>query len=313
MNYTLEEIVGFTFLVFTALMIDLRSHRGGNPISFANAAGWSCFWVILACLFGGYVQRFHGNDSAALFFSGCLLEKSLSVDNLFLFMAVFASFGVKDGLQHKVLHWGIIGAVVLRLLFISAGTALFILGEWVMIPFGLFVLYSAYVMCGDAGEEDEARVDYTKHWAVRAAKTVFPVCPRMVRGQFFTSNGYATPLFLCLIVIEVADIMFAFDSVPAVISITKDPFLVYTSNIFAILGLRSMYFMLAAAKRYLRFLDLAVIAVLGFIGMKMILGATTHLHGIRSTTPNESLVVVAGLLSSGILASIIWPSKQEKE
>jgi len=308
---TLTYII-FGITVITALAVDLYSHRKDEAMSLASSTIWSLFWVGTSLLFGFYLYETEGMDKTSLFLSGYFLEKSLSVDNLFVFMAIFASFKIADEYQHRVLYFGILGAIVLRFIFIAMGTSLLFLGDWILIAFALFVLWSAYTMWkGMSGEqEDEGEVDYTHHWSVNLTKKFLPVSTKLDGHNFFTmQNGkrLVTPLFLCLVCMEIADVMFAFDSVPAVISITKDPFLVYASNIFAILGLRSMYFMLASAKRFLCHLEKAVIVILAFIGIKMLLEVSGLLH----ITPNISLVVVLGLLTGGVLLSIVFPEKEE--
>ncbi len=317
-TYSWIEVAVFSVVVIIALLVDLFAHKKDQPISMKNAAIWSIVWVALAFAFAFYIGNTakHSPDDSALFIAGYLLEKSLSVDNLFVFMAIFSSFSVKDEYQHRVLYYGIIGALVLRLVFVAAGASLLaIFDKWALTAFGLFVLWSAWKMWQESRKKEEHTEDYTNHWAVKLARRFMPVTNTM-HGHDFTvkidGRRHLTPLFLCLITVEVADVMFAFDSVPAVIAITQDPFLVYTSNIFAILGLRSMYFLLAAARRYLCHLEKAVIAILAFIGIKMLLHVGGSLLGLGHTLnigPMASLAVVAGLLFLGILASIIYPNQ----
>ena len=311
-GYAPWEVIFFLGVVAIALWVDLSAHKKDNAVSLTNAAVWSIIWVVLSVGFAGFIMKQHGVDKASLFLSGYLLEKSLSVDNLFVFMAIFSSFTIKDGLQHRILYFGILGAVVLRLVFVTAGTSLLFLGNWVLAVFGVFVLYSAWQMYKSEGGDDDEIVDYTDHWSVRIAKKFFPVHPQRVGNNFFTTKEnklHATPLFLCLVAIEISDVMFAFDSVPAVIAITQEPFLVYTSNIFAILGLRSMYFVLVAAKRYLCHLEKSVIVILVFIGVKMLLTVSEPYHAIRITA-NQSLVFVLVCLVLGIAASVIYPERE---
>jgi tellurite resistance protein TerC len=313
-GYAPWEVLAFFIVVALTVWVDLRAHHKDQSVSLKNAAVWSVVWVALSCVFAGFIAKQHGMDKASLFLSGYLLEKSLSVDNLFVFMAIFTSFTIKDGLQHRILYFGILGAIVLRLLFVTAGTSLLFLGQWVLGLFGLFVLYSAWQMFKSGGGDDDEIEDYTDHWSVRMAKNIFPVHPHRVGHNFFTIQNdklHATPLFLCLVAIEISDVMFAFDSVPAVIAITQDPFLVYTSNIFAILGLRSMYFLLVAAKRYLCHLEKAVICILVFIGVKMLLTVSEAYHGIRITA-NLSLAVVMTCLLLGIAASLVFPEPEDE-
>ena len=258
-HYTVTHFLLFMIGVFLCLWIDLRAHKNGESISMKNALAWSLVWIALALLFAVYIGFSHGKEDASLFLAGYLLEKSLSVDNLFVIMAIFSSFSIKDNYQHRVLYYGILGALVLRMVFVAAGSSLLTLfGPYALTAFGLFVIWSAWKMWQNSHSEQEEIEDYSKHWAVSFTIRFFPVHTYLEGNKFFmreqSEKGLiwkATPLFLCLVVVEISDVMFAFDSVPAVIAITQDPFLVYTSNIFAILGLRSLYFLLAAAKRYL--------------------------------------------------------------
>ncbi len=310
-EYSYWSVAGFFVVVVAALVLDLFAHKKNEAISMKNAALWSVFWVLLSLCFAVYVWLTHGAEQSSLFLAGYLLEKSLSVDNLFVFMAIFSSFSIKDEYQHRVLYYGIIGALVMRLVFIAAGTAVLHMFEfWALTIFGLFVLWTAWKMWQESRKEDKEIEDYSHHWSVRLVGKIFPVWPAMKGEQFFTREQgklFVTPMFLCLVVIEVADVMFAFDSVPAVIAITREPFLVYTSNIFAILGLRSLYFLLAAARRFLRFLEDAVIVILVFIGVKLLLDVSGLVH----ISPMHSLIVVFGILSIGILASVVLPNKKD--
>ena len=313
MEYSWAEIAAFAFIVITALYIDLRAHRDNQAITLKNAATWSVFWVALGLSFALYVGLVHSPEDSLLYLTGYVLEKSLAVDNLFVFLAIFSSFAVRDEYQHRVLYYGIIGAIFLRLLFIAVGTSLIAwLGAWALTAFGLFVMWSAFKLWQENRKPKEEIVDYSKHWAVRAVRRFLPVSETMDNGRFFTrQNGrlLVTPLFLCLVVVEVADVMFAFDSVPAIIAVTQKPFLIYTSNIFAILGLRSLYFVLAAAARRLAHLDKAIIAILFYIGLKMLTQAILGYH----IPPLASLSIVLGLLAVGVAASLIFPGPKEGE
>lgn len=316
-EHSLMEFLVFIGLVIGCLWVDLHAHKSDEPITARNAAIWSAVWVILAFCFAGYIGYEKGGDQAQLFIAGYLLEKSLSVDNLFVIMAIFGSFSIRDDLQHRVLYYGIVGAMIMRLLFVAAGSSLIaVFGPYALAGFGVFVIWTAWKMWQAQNREHTEVEDYSSHWSVRWTQKFVPVHPHLsghdffVKGENSTGNlvWKATPLFLCLIVVEISDVMFAFDSVPAIIAITHDPFLVYTSNIFAILGLRSMYFLLAAAKRYLRHLEKAVIAILAFIGIKMLLDVV----GVVHVKPMISLSVVVVLLAAGILASLI-PVRDEQK
>lgn len=309
-GFSMWEVIPFVVIVLGALWIDLKSHKADEPISLKNASIWSAIWVGVSLAFAGFIFVNHGSEKSSLFLSGYLLEKSLSVDNLFVFMAIFASFSIKDKFQHRILYFGIIGALLLRFLFIGFGTGLAMMSEYVLLAFGFIVLWSAYAMWKGSNGDDSDDVDYTHHWALKYVSKVWPCYHKIDNHDFFTvKNGVrmVTPLFLCLVVVEISDVVFAFDSVPAVIAITKDPFLVYTSNIFAILGLRSMFFLLVAAKQYICHLEKAVICILVFIGSKMIASfAGYHI------TANTSLLVVLVALVLGIAASFIWPEKEDE-
>ena len=339
----METQIGFpplTMAVFVgmavgAMLLDMVTHRGDKPISLAKASVWSIFWIALSLAFAGFLYVQHGAEVASLFVTGYALEKVLSVDNLFVFMAIFAWFKVPDGLRHRVLYWGIIGAIVFRGVFVAIGTGLLAFGPWVEVVFAVIVAWTAIMMLR-AGGDDEEEEDYSTHLAYRFASKLFPVWPKLHGNQFFVSRKtlegeitkpenagmslaakgaiFATPLFLCLVVAEVSDVLFAFDSVPAVIAVSREPLIVYSAMLFAILGLRTMYFVLEALKRYLVHLEKAVIALLFFIAIKLGLNATDHLfHHGYSISANTSLLIVMVVLVIGIVASLIFPAKEETE
>lgn len=326
-------IAVFVGLAVIALAIDLFTHNKDKPVSLANAATWSIFWVLISMAFAGYLYLTHGASVASLFVTGYALEKVLSVDNLFVFMAIFAWFKVPDGLRHRVLYWGIIGAIVFRLIFVTIGTGLLAFGPWVEIVFALIVAWTAVMML-KAGGDDDKEENYSEHVAYRFAHKLFPVWPKLYGHNFFVSRKeleveikkpehkgmtlatkgkfFATPLFLCVVVVEVSDILFAFDSVPAVIAVSREPLIVYSAMMFAILGLRTMYFVLEALKRYLVHLEKSVIALLFFIAGKLALNATNHIfHHGYSIDPNTSLAIVMIVLAIGIVASVLFPGKED--
>lgn len=325
----------FVGMAVGAMLLDMITHRGDKPISLAKASIWSIFWIALSLAFAGFLYVQHGPEVASLFVTGYALEKVLSVDNLFVFMAIFAWFKVPDGLRHRVLYWGIIGAIVFRGVFVAIGTGLLAFGPWVEVIFAVIVAWTAIMMLR-AGGDDEEEEDYSTHLAYRFASKLFPVWPKLHGNQFFVSRKtlegeitkpenagmslaakgaiFATPLFLCLVVAEVSDVLFAFDSVPAVIAVSREPLIVYSAMLFAILGLRTMYFVLEALKRYLVHLEKAVIALLFFIAIKLGLNATDHLfHHGYSISANTSLLIVMAVLVIGIVASLIFPAKEESE
>ncbi len=327
------HFVVFITLVIGFLWIDLASGKTDRPVSMTKAAIWSVIWVAVSLAFAGYVASIRGTDDAILFLTAYALEKSLAVDNLFVFLAIFSAFAIPEYLHHRILYWGIIGALIFRAIFIGLGVGLLFgaqalgtltifgwhieLQRVVFFGFGLIILWSVYALFR-AGHKNptEEETDYTNHWAVRFLRQFFPnrIATQLDCGRFLTrvTDGQGrhyhalTPAFLCLLVIEASDIMFAFDSVPAIFAVTQDPFLVYTSNIFAVLGLRSMYFLVAAAKRTLVHLDKSVFVILLFIGIKMLALAFDWFH----LPPLVSLGVVLGLLALGVGASLLDRHKQ---
>jgi tellurite resistance protein TerC len=325
-------IAVFVGLAIIALAIDLLTHNKDKPVTLANASMWSIFWVMISMAFAGYLYAVHGPETASLFVTGYALEKVLSVDNLFVFMAIFAWFKIPDGLRHRVLYWGIIGAIVFRGIFVAIGTGLLAFGPWVEIIFAAIVAWTAVMMLRSGGDDDE-EVDYSQHIAYRYGSKLFPAWPKLHGHDFFVKRAvlqeelkkpenqsmtlaqkgmwFSTPLFLCVVVVEISDILFAFDSVPAVIAVSKEPLIVYSAMMFAILGLRTMYFVLEALKRFLVHLEKSVIALLFFIAGKLALNATNHLfHHGYSIDPNTSLAVVMVVLALGIAASVLFPGDE---
>lgn len=331
-GFPIETVAIFAAVVLFSLWLDLRLHRDDKDISIPNALAWSLFWIFLAIGFYFYLKIHHSPEFADLFLAGYILEKSLSVDNLMVFVAIFASFGIRGGLQHRVLYFGILGAVVFRMLFIAFGTGLFGLSTWIEFVFAAIVAWTGWKMLTAMGGNEEIE-DYSDHWSVRFTQKLLPVYPRLYGHDFFVNRHqvqtmvakdpgilvsrdatwYATPMLLCLVVIEVSDIIFAFDSVPAVIAVTREPLLVYSAVIFAILGLRSLYFVLAAAQKYLVHLDKAVAALLFFIAFKLALQASNHLFDWPgfNISSNLSLMIILGTLAVGVVASLLFPAKDD--
>ena len=330
-GFPLEVLVVFFFAILFSIYIDLVSHRHSKEITVKNAALWSIFWISLALSFYFYLYFRFEPEWADLYLAGYVLEKSLSIDNLMVFVAIFASFGIKDHLQHRILYWGILGALIFRAIFVVIGTGLFSASPWVGFIFAAFVLWSGWKMLRGGDDNEEEIEDYTHHWSVRLVGKMMPVFPKLVQEKFFVKHNelnaeqiisvtrqglrYATPAFLCLMAIETSDVAFAFDSVPAVIAVTQEPLLVYAAMIFAILGLRSLYFILAALTKYLVHLEKAVIALLFFIGIKM--GIQSWNHAVFDTgihiSANVSLYIVLVVLSIGVVASFILPGKEEDQ
>lgn len=333
LGFPIETVAVFIIIAVIALAVDLFAHKNDKPVSLKSAALWSIFWIISALGFAGFLYYHHGLEIASLFVTGYVLEKTLSVDNLFVMMAIFAWFKVPEGYRHRILYWGIIGAIVFRGVFVAIGTGLLALGPWVELAFAFIVAWTGIMML-KAGEDEEEIEDYSNHLATRIVKRFFPVWPKLVGHNFFVRSSvlegelkkpenanlnsnlkkgalYATPLFLCVAIIELSDVMFAFDSVPAIIAVSKEPLIVYSAMMFAILGLRTMYFVLEALRKYLVHLEKAVIVLLFFIAFKLGLNATQHLLGHNyEIGAIASLWVVLGILMLGILASFIFPGNK---
>ncbi|MWP48335.1 MULTISPECIES: TerC/Alx family metal homeostasis membrane protein [unclassified Gilliamella] len=334
LGFPIETMLVFIGLALAAIIIDLYAHHSDKSISLNNAIIWSVFWVIVALAFALFLYIHHGREVASLFITGYVLEKALSVDNLFVIMAIFSWFSVPNNYRHRLLYWGVIGAIIFRAIFVILGTGLLYLGPWMEFVFSILVACTGVMMLRNQDNEQNIK-DYSNHFAFRIAKRIFPSYPKIVGHRFLLSQKqldaeltkpensnlvgkipksffYATPLFLCIVVIELSDVMFAFDSVPAVIAVSQEPLIVYSAMIFAILGLRTMYFILQAMKQYLVHIGKAVTCLLFFIAGKLALNASHHLFGyginIDATT---SLYIILGILTLGIIASIIWPEKDQ--
>jgi len=296
----------FNLFVVAMLVLDLgilnrRSHR----VSFREALAWSGVWIALAAAFAVLELFWHGRAQALQFVTGYVIELSLSVDNLFVFLILFRYFKVPDQHQHKVLFWGILGALLMRGVFIVAGVGLIHRFNWITYIFGALLVYSGLKLL----RQGETEIHPEKNPVLRLFGRIVPVTKEYVGGQLFTrSNGlYATPLFVVLLVVETSDILFAVDSIPAVLAITLNAFIVYTSNVFAILGLRSMYFALAGMMDLFHYLHYGLSVVLIFIGLKM-LGS----HYVNIPT-GWALVVVLLVLGASIFASLLNPKKKAAE
>jgi len=290
---------GFLVVILALLSIDLGIfHKKDRAIAAREAMSWVAIWMSLAVLFGGFVWWRFGAARAGEFYTGWLIEQSLSVDNLFVFVLVFATFRIPGHLQHRVLYWGILTALVLRGAMILAGTALLQRFHWLLYVFGAFLLFTGVKLLF-AKEEDK---NPEQSLAFRALRRVVPATPQLHGNRFFVIAGgrrVATPLFLCLGLIEISDVIFALDSVPAIFGVTLDPFIVFTSNIFAILGLRSLYFAIASLIGRFEYLKVGLSFVLIFIGVKMTIAPWVPIGSFTS------LAVVAGLLGSSVIFSIV--------
>jgi tellurite resistance protein TerC len=292
--------IGFITFILVMLFLDLKVfHRKSEKVSVKNALVWSAIWIALALIFGVGIYLFMGHDLGLQYFTGYIIEKSLSVDNLFVFLMIFTYFCVKDEYQHKVLFWGVIGAIVLRVVFIFAGIGLLHALSWVIYIFGAFLVYTGARMAF----KKEEKVEAEHNPMLRLVRRFLPVSKEYHGEKFFIiENGIrkATPLLLVLVMIETTDIVFALDSVPAILSVSTDPFIVFSSNIFAILGLRSLYFALCRVLQKLRFLHYGLAAILVFLGFKMLLGEFIEIPILLS------LGVIAGILILAVAASLVW-------
>lgn len=295
--------IGFNVFVLGAVALDLGVfNRRLHKIGLREAFRSSLLWIALSLFFGLGVWRFSGYQHAIEFFTGYLIEKALSVDNLFLFLVIFRTFAIDERFQHRMLEWGIIGALVMRGIMIFAGTELIEKFSWVMYIFGTFLVYAGVHMLFAKKEKIHPEQSAFFRFANRHLRLT-----RDYYGErfFLRKEGriFATPLFLVLLVVEITDVTLAIDSIPAIFGITRDPFIVYTSNVFAILGLRSMYFLLAGFLNRLRFLTMGLAFVLSFIGGKMIVEPWVHI------ADHVSLLVVAGILLLAIAASLLFPER----
>lgn len=261
---------GFILLVVIMLAVDLGMNRKSHRVSFKEALGWSILWVGLALAFNVGIYFVLGQQKALEFLTGYLIEKSLSVDNLFVFIMIFTVFGVRGELQARVLKWGILGALIMRVVFIFLGAELLERFQWLFYIFGAVLIYTASKMAFGASEE----MDPDKNLMVRLARKVLPMT-RKIRGDWFFTRRLgiwvASPLFMVLLVVESSDLVFALDSIPAIFAITLDPFIVLTSNVFAIMGLRALYFLLAEVMGMFAYLKYGISFILAFVGIKMIL------------------------------------------
>lgn len=304
------EINGFVwagFLLFVLLMLALDLgvfHRNSHEVKIREALIWSAVWISLALLFNVGVYFLMGKEKAIEFLTGYVIEKSLSVDNLFVFIMVFSYFNVDTKYQHKVLFWGILGALVMRAIFIFAGVALIQQFHWIIYIFGAFLIFTGIKMLA---QKDE-KIEPEKNPLVRLFKRFFPVTDTMHGDRFFVKINakiVATPLFIVLLIIEFTDLIFAVDSIPAILAISTDTFIIFTSNVFAILGLRALYFALAGIAKLFYYLKYGLSAILVFVGVKMVIA------GFFKIPVMYSLLVIVSILTFSILASVIFP-KTEK-
>lgn len=288
------------------LVLDLGVfHRRAHTVKFREALAWSGAWIALAAIFAVVIFFWHGRTPALEFVTGYVIELSLSVDNLFVFLLIFRFFQVPAIHQHKVLFWGILGALIMRAIFIAAGVTLIQRFHWIIYAFGAFLVYSGIKLFF----QNEAEIHPEKNPVLRLFRRLVPVTKDYVDNKFFVRSPglYATPLFVVLLVVETTDLLFAVDSIPAILAITRDAFIVYTSNVFAILGLRSMYFALAGMMEMFRYLHYGLSLVLVFVGAKMLVS-----HYLEIPTP-VALATVAGVLVISVIASMANPRKETAE
>jgi tellurite resistance protein TerC len=309
MEFGIWTWVGFNLVVLLLLTLDLGVfHRKAHAVSIKEAALWSAFWIALSLLFNLVLFFWQGSTIALEFLAGYLIEKSLSIDNIFVFVVLFRYFSVPPAYQHRVLFWGIIGALVMRGVMIFLGAALLSRFEWILLLFGVFLIFTGVRM--GLQKEDDEQIQPDKNFVVRMARKVLPVTLEF-RGQrlFVREHGrlMATPLFITLLVVESTDLLFAVDSIPAIFAVTLNPFIVYTSNVCAILGLRSLYFLLAGVMDKFHYLKHGLAVVLSFVGVKMLTPELSHwLTGVTYKIPiTVSLTIIAGTLTVATMASLV--------
>ena len=294
--------VGFGALVLTVLALDLGVfHRKAHRLSFREALSWTLVWVTLAALFGAGIWLWAGPQKGLEFFTGYLIEYSLSADNVFVFVLIFSYFAVPAQWQHKVLFWGVLGALLMRLAMIGLGVAVIGRFGWILYLFGVFLIFTGLKMI--FGKRNEIHPEQNP--VVRWIRKLVPVSPDYHEDRFVTrvnARLVATPLLIVLVCIEVSDLVFAVDSIPAIFGVTLDPFIVYTSNVFAILGLRSLYFVVARMVDRFQHLKTGLGVVLAFVGVKMLLAHTPYKIGTH-----WALGVVAGVLLVSIIVSLLHP------
>jgi tellurite resistance protein TerC len=304
MTDTLWLWVGFNVFVLAMLALDLGVfHRKAHVVSLKESLTWTFVWIGLALVFNAGVWHYYGSQKALEFFTGYLIEKSLSVDNVFVFALLFSYFAVPPQYQHKVLFWGILGALVMRAIMIALGAALITKFSWIIYVFGGFLILTGIKMIVKREEE----IHPERNPVVKWFKKLMPVTADYRGDKFFVrENGIrmATPLFVVLLLVEISDLIFAVDSIPAIFAVTKDPFIVYTSNVFAILGLRSLYFALAGVMDKFHYLKIGLGVVLSFVGVKMILA-----HTAWKIDTLVSLGVIVVILTTSVVWSLVKPKK----
>ena len=305
MNESIVLWTGFNVFVLAMLALDLGVfHRKSHTITVREALIWTAVWITLAMMFNIFVYYYLDEEKAIEFFTGYLIEKSLSVDNIFVIIMIFSYFQVPQQYQHKVLFWGILGALVLRVIFIFSGIELIHQFHWLIYIFGGFLVFTGIRMLTGG----DVKFDPVKNPVVKLVKRAFPITESFEGDQFFVkkeARTWATPLFLVVVLIEATDLIFAVDSIPAILAISDDPFIVYTSNVFAILGLRSLYFALSGIEKYFHYLKFGLSAILVFVGVKMCI---SDFYKIPTSV---SLIAIVGILIAAMLASLAFPKKEK--
>lgn len=295
----------FTLFILVMLAIDLGIfNRKSHEVSVKEALAWSGVWVALALAFNVGVYFWQGKEVAVQFLTGYVVEKSLSIDNIFVFLQVFAYFSVPAKYQHKILFWGVLGAIVMRAIFILVGVVLISKFHWIIYIFGAFLVITGIKMALSKNKE----IHPEKNPLLKLLKRFIPLTSDYEGGHFFVKrNGMvlATPLVLVLIVIETTDVIFAVDSIPAILAITTDPFIVYSSNLFAIMGLRALFFALAGVIKRFYYIHYGLAAILAFVGVKMLVSEFYKLPSV------VALVIIAVILTLAMLASAVWPQNKK--
>jgi tellurite resistance protein TerC len=296
--------IAFNLFVLAMLALDLGVfHRKSHEVSIREALTWTCVWITLAMLFNLFVYYYFDRSKALEFFTGYIIEKSLSVDNIFVIILIFSYFKVPSAYQHKVLFWGILGALVMRVIFILTGVELIHRFHWLIYICGGFLVYTGIRMLTSG----DLKIDPEKNPLVKLARKIMPITPSFEGDRFFVKQDdktWATPLFLVVILIETTDLIFAVDSIPAILAISDDSFIVYTSNVFAILGLRSLYFALAGIEKYFVYLKYGLSAILVFVGVKMCIA------DLFKIPIDVSLIIIGFTLMIAMVSSRLFPGKQ---
>jgi tellurite resistance protein TerC len=293
----------FNIFVLFMLALDLGVfHRKDHVVTIRESIIWTAVWIVMALLFNVGIYWFMGTETALDYLAGYLIEKSLSVDNIFVFLLIFQYFQVDRKFQHKVLFWGILGALVMRFLFIFAGVTLIERFDWIIYVFGAFLIYTGIKL----GMQKDKEVHPERNPIINLLRRFIPITREYHGSKFFIRKMgrlFATPMFVVLVVIETTDVVFALDSIPAILGITHDPFIVYSSNVFAILGLRALYFAMSGIMQLFHYLHYGLAAILSFVGVKMCIAEFYHIPTIYA------LAFIGLVLTGSVVASLIWPRK----